>query len=127
MSSSLPIELGWKISRKSINIVQNSTVKYNHIVEPLDMNNVKYNNTVLFYAKMSIINQANKVVLVLTSPDNIILMRDINDNLSIDINFSNILLSEGIYKSDLMITNNIDINKQYPLYLNINIISSYSR
>ncbi len=91
------------------------------------MNNVKYNNTVLFYAKMSIINQANKVVLVLTSPDNIILVRDINDNLSIDINFSNILLSEGIYKSDLMITNNIDINKQYPLYLNINIISSYSR
>lgn len=127
MSSSLPIELGWKISRKSINIVQNSTVKYNHIVEPLDMNNVKYNNTVLFYAKMSIINQANKVVLVLTSPDNIILVRDINDNLSIDINFSNILLSEGNYKSDLMITNNIDINKQYPLYLNINIISSYSR
>lgn len=127
MSSSLPIELGWKISRKSINIVQNSTVKYNHIVEPLDMNNVKYNNTVLFYAKMSIINQANKVVLVLTSPDNIILMRDINDNLSIDINFSNMLLSEGNYKSDLMITNNIDINKQYPLYLNINIISSYSR
>lgn len=91
------------------------------------MNNVKYNNTVLFYAKMSIINQANKVVLVLTSPDNIILMRDINDNLSIDINFSNMLLSEGNYKSDLMITNNIDINKQYPLYLNINIISSYSR
>lgn len=127
MSSSMPVQLGWKINKKSIVIVQNSTVSYTVTINPIDMDGVVYTNLVNFSAKLTIVNKAKKIVLVLVSPADIELSRNVGFDLIIKINFTRLALDSGDYVADLLVTNDADSNMQYPLFLNINMINSYSR
>lgn len=127
MSSSMPVQLGWKINKKSIVIVQNSTVSYTVTINPIDMDGVVYTNLVNFSAKLTIVNKAKKIVLVLVSPADIELSRNVGLDLIIKINFDSLVLDSGDYVADLLVTNDADSNMQYPLFLNINMINSYSR
>lgn len=127
MDNGSPLQLGWKLIKKEVTLVQNSTVSFSISVIPYNLDGSIYSNIVNFNAKLTIVNHAKKVVLVLNSPDDIILSRDVNLLLNVEIKLYNILLPSGRYESDLLITNDSEVNIQYPLLLNINVVSSYGR